>query len=257
MSTKLSQSESLVPRAATTTAGDEAGEARGLRLTRRSPLRRFPLRRAAVASLLLLCVGGAIGGVGFVRFVSIVDQSERDPPRAADAIVALTGGAQRIGDAIELLRRGYGGRLLITGVNERTGRDEIARLSPGQRRLVECCVDLDYRARNTVGNAEETRRWVRENGFRSLIVVTSNYHMPRTMAELDHALPATAKIPHPVVTGAVDPAGWWSSFAATRLLASEYAKFLAVSVRTRLSPAPADGSRPERPREPLDEFAQR
>ncbi|NNM71361.1 YdcF family protein [Enterovirga sp. DB1703] len=196
-------------------------------------------RRLAIAGAACVGLGTAAAVAGFVGFVWSLDRVERDPPVSADAIVALTGGAQRIGDAIELLARGFGHRLLITGVNERTSREEIARLSPGQRRLVECCVDLDYRARNTVGNAEETRRWVRENGFGSLIVVTSNYHMPRTMAELDHALPQIRKVPHPVVSPAVDPAGWWSSPSAARLLASEYAKYVMVAIRTRLSSGPA------------------
>ncbi|MDB5559229.1 MAG: hypothetical protein JWQ36_2163 [Enterovirga sp.] len=216
------------------------------------------LRRVALGAgggILLL---GMVGAGGFLAFVGSIDRVERDPPAGADAIVALTGGAQRITDAIELLGRGFGGRLLITGVNERTSREEIARLSPGQRRLVQCCVDLDYRARNTVGNAEETRRWVRENGFQSLIVVTSNYHMPRTMVELDHALPQTRKLPHPVVTRAIDPAGWWGNLSAMRLLASEYLKFMTVSVRTRLSASPQDDvPRRERPRGPLDELARR
>jgi uncharacterized SAM-binding protein YcdF (DUF218 family) len=217
------------------------------------------LGRVALALLAGCGVASVAGAAGFLVFVSSLDRVERDPPGTADAIVALTGGAQRIGDAIELLGRGFGGRLLITGVNERTSREEIARLSPGQRRLVECCVDLDYRARNTVGNAEETRRWVRENGFRSLIVVTSNYHMPRTMVELDHALPQVEKVPHPVVSRAVDPSGWWGSVATARLLASEYAKYLMVSLRTRVTPKGwAEGSnRPDRARGPADEVARR
>src|SRR5215217_8757267 len=158
----------------------------------------LPLALGSVALALLTFV--FVAGFGFLAFVATLERYERDPQRRADAIVALTGGAQRIGDAIDLLAKGYGRRLLITGVNEKTSRDEIARFNPGQRRLFECCVDLDYRARNTIGNAIETRRWVRENGFQSLIIVTSNYHMPRTLVELDHALPGVRKTPYAVVT---------------------------------------------------------
>jgi uncharacterized SAM-binding protein YcdF (DUF218 family) len=179
---------------------------------------------------------------GFARYVSSLDRAERDPDAKADGIVALTGGAHRIEDAIALLGRGFGTRLLITGVGARTSREEIARLSPGLRDLVECCVDLDYRARDTIGNAFETGRWAREKGFRSLIVVTSNYHMPRTLAELNHALPETRKVPH-AVTGALDPAEWWTKPGTARLLLSEYVKYLAVLLRTwwtppGLAPAP-------------------
>ncbi|HEX8167816.1 MAG TPA: YdcF family protein [Beijerinckiaceae bacterium] len=176
-------------------------------------------------------------GAGFVAFVTTLDRSEREPKGRADGIVALTGGAQRIGDAIDLLAKGYARRLLITGVNERTSRQEIARLNPGQRRLFDCCVDLDYRARNTIGNAVETRRWMEDHRFSSLIVVTSNYHMPRTLLELDATLPAAEKVPFPVVHEGTQAEDWWRNPATARLLASEYVKYLAGWLRTRVEPA--------------------
>ncbi len=161
------------------------------------------------------------------------------PDDRADGIVALTGGPQRIGDAIDLLAGGYGRRLLITGVNERTSRDEIARLNPSQRALIACCVDLDYRARNTIGNAIETRRWMRAHRFSTVAVVTSNYHMPRTLIELDHALQDGDRVlPHPVIAEGFDANGWWRSPAAAKLLAAEYVKFLASWVRTRFETDP-------------------
>ena len=171
-------------------------------------------------------------------FIASLDRYEREPGARTDAIVALTGGAERIGDAIDLLAKGYGRRLLITGVNEKTSRDEIARLNPGQRRFFECCVDLDYRARNTIGNAIETRRWMQGHRFRSLIVVTSNYHMPRTLAELDHALPEARKVPYAVVPTSFDPETWWQSPTAAKLLVTEYVKFVLVWVRTRVEADP-------------------
>ena len=186
---------------------------------------------AAVLAALLLTLG-------FAAFVASLARNEGEPAGPSDAIVALTGGTQRIGDAIDLLAKGYGRRLLITGVNERTSRDEIARLNPGQRALFDCCVDLDYRARNTIGNAIETRRWVRDHGFGSLIVVTSNYHMHRTLVELDHALPGARKVAHPVVPEAMRREGWWRSHATLRLLGSEYLKLIVVWLRTRFESDP-------------------
>ena len=176
---------------------------------------------------------------GFLIFVGALARHERTPTDRVDGIVALTGGAQRIGDAIDLLAGGYGRRLLITGVNERTSRDEIARLNPTQRALIACCVDLDYRARNTIGNAIETRRWMRAHRFNTVAVVTSNYHMPRTLIELDHALLDSDRIlPHPVVTEAFDADRWWQSPPAAKLAAFEYVKFLASWVRTRFEADP-------------------
>jgi uncharacterized SAM-binding protein YcdF (DUF218 family) len=175
---------------------------------------------------------------GFVLFVHTIERYEHNPSTRTDAIVALTGGAQRIGDAIDLLGKGYASRLLITGVNEKTSLEEIARLNPGRRRVIECCVDLDYRARNTIGNAIETRRWMNENGFRSMIVVTSNYHMPRTLIELDHVLPDARKVPFPVVPDSLEIGTWWRDPGTARLLAWEYLKLLAVYARTLIETDP-------------------
>ena len=103
--------------------------------------------------------------------------------------MVLTGAASRIPDAIELLAAERGKRLLITGVHRDTSKREIARLTPLYARYFACCIDLDRSALNTFGNALEIKRWAREHNFNSLIVVTSNWHMPRAMAEVRHQLP--------------------------------------------------------------------
>jgi uncharacterized SAM-binding protein YcdF (DUF218 family) len=186
----------------------------------------------------IACAGAVAGILGFLVFVYSLDRVERWPETRTDGIVALTGGAERVGDAIDLLAQGYASRLLISGVNERTSRAAIARLNPGQRRLFDCCVDLDYRARNTIGNAIETRRWIERNRFRSVIVVTSNYHMPRTLVELDHAMPGVRIVPYAVVSETVDPDAWWRNPATARVLLSEYLKLLLVWTRTRFEGDP-------------------
>lgn len=182
---------------------------------------------------------GLVGlGAGFFWFLTTLDRSEAATGAPADGIVALTGGSQRINDAVDLLVRGRGRRLLITGVNEKTSLTEIARLNPEGERLFDCCVDLDYRARNTIGNAIGTRRWVQRHGFRSLIIVTSNYHMPRTLVELGSALPSVRLVPHAVVTDQVNPDRWWYEPTTARLLLSEYAKYVVAVLRTKLERDP-------------------
>jgi uncharacterized SAM-binding protein YcdF (DUF218 family) len=174
---------------------------------------------------------------GFLWFVARVPIEEVALDRDADGIVVLTGGASRIADAIELLAAGRGKRLLISGVHPATSSSELARLSPDYRRWLACCVDLGHVAVNTSGNAIETKRWVSERGFRSLIVVTSNYHMPRTMAELGRRMPDVALVPFPVVTDKMRTEAWWSSPPTAKLLFSEYLKYIVVQVRTRLGDA--------------------
>jgi uncharacterized SAM-binding protein YcdF (DUF218 family) len=197
------------------------------------------LQRLGYVALGLGTVAALALVAGFLIFAESIARDERTLDGRADGIVVLTGGAQRIGDAIDLLAGGYGRRLLITGVNERTSRDEIARLNPSQRHWIECCVDLDYRARNTIGNAIETRRWMRQHRFNTVAVVTSNYHMPRTLVELDHALMGKDRVlPHPVIADGFDADRWWRHPGTARLIGSEYLKFLVAWLRTRFESDP-------------------
>jgi uncharacterized SAM-binding protein YcdF (DUF218 family) len=190
------------------------------------------LRATVVAALALLFVGA---GVGFVAFLSQLHGVEIQPARHADGIVVLTGGSSRVSDAMELLAAGYGKRLLISGVHPTNEASDISRTLPDNQSLMGCCVDLDRSAVNTRSNAAETRRWVHERGFKSLIVVTSNYHMPRAIVELSHAMPDTVLIPFAVVGDKWRDEPWWMSGGTFRLLLSEYAKYVAAEVRVRLA----------------------
>src|SRR5215211_6365013 len=191
------------------------------------------LARAAMFGV--VAVAALICG-GFVWFIWHVPATEVALDRNADGIVVLTGGASRISDAIELLANGHGKRLLISGVHRTTSTAEIARINKRYEGLLACCVDLDHSAINTTGNAIETRRWVNDRGFSSLIVVTSAYHMPRTMAELARQMPDIALVPFPVVTEKLRNEPWWASAPTARLIFSEYAKFMVAQLRMRVGP---------------------
>ena len=181
-------------------------------------------------------VGGLLLTGGFFRFASQIAPEEVSLERKADGIVALTGAASRIPDAIELLAAERGKRLLITGVHRATSAKEIARLTPLYAKYFSCCIDLDRSALNTFGNALEARRWAREHGFNSLIVVTSNWHMPRAIAEIAHQLPDVALIPYPVISEKVKTEPWWQNTGTARFLAAEYLKYLFALTRMRLDP---------------------
>ncbi len=121
----------------------------------------------------------------------------------------LTGGSDRIEDAVQLLAEGRASRLLISGVNEALKPDSLARRMPMHGDLFACCIDLDYGARNTVGNAVETRRWTRQHRIGSIILVTSNYHMPRALIEFRRAMPSATIIARPVVPYGFEAGRWW------------------------------------------------
>ncbi|HEY5167636.1 MAG TPA: YdcF family protein [Pseudolabrys sp.] len=181
-------------------------------------------------------VGALLLAGGFFWFVWHIPAEDASLDRKADGIVVLTGAASRIPDAIELLAAERGKRLLITGVHRATSAREIARLTPLYARFFACCIDLDRSALNTFGNALETKRWTREHNFNSLIVVTSNWHMPRAMAELEHQLPEVTLIAFPVISEKVKTEPWWSNVETARFLFAEYLKFLFALTRMRLDP---------------------
>lgn len=169
--------------------------------------------------------------IGFAQFTRAIAVQEPSAVARADGIVVLTGGSQRLNDALGLLAQGQGKRLLISGVHQNTGREEIARNASSRRVMLDCCVDLGRSARNTIGNAIEARRWARSNGFTSLLIVTSNYHMPRTLGEFQHVLGGITLTGYPVVSDSVDIRRVWSDVGAFRLVASEYLKFMVSRLR--------------------------
>lgn len=163
---------------------------------------------------------------GFVLFASIVTRLPAQNNPHADGIVVLTGEGRRIAEGARLLSEGRAERMLISGVFRRTGKKALIEISGLSEDKFDCCVDVGYTALDTAGNANETRAWAVSRGYGSLIVVTASYHMPRSLAELSLALPATRLIPHPVVPNNFPPTRWWLSASATRTLVSEYFKFL-------------------------------
>jgi uncharacterized SAM-binding protein YcdF (DUF218 family) len=199
-------------------------------------------RRITSVTVKLVVLGILALVLGFAGFIWLLPSQEITLDRNADGIVVLTGGTSRVADALELLASGRGKRLLITGVNPGTTTGDIARQTVDYGRLLNCCVDLDYSALNTLGNAVQARRWAITHDFKSLIVVTSAYHMPRALAELAHQLPDAALIPYPVVSDRLRIEPWWSNSETTKLVLSEYLKYLFAKLRMRFDTvAASDG----------------
>jgi uncharacterized SAM-binding protein YcdF (DUF218 family) len=152
-----------------------------------------------------------------------------EEPARADAIVALTGpSAERVNAAVRLLEQDKGDRVLISGVNREVRRQELRALTPGSNRLFNCCVDLGFEAEDTIGNAQEIAAWAEAKNYDSLIVVTSDYHMPRALTEIRAAAPGVELTPYAVETPSLDNSRWWRAAVTARRMTLEYMKYLAA-----------------------------
>lgn len=198
----------------------------------------------SIAALLILVM---VWFVGLLAFGGRVDQSTpaREPP-VSDGVVVLTGASNiRLEAATKLLEAGKGKRLLISGVNREASREDVLGVTKAVRPIYECCVDLGYAAADTLGNASETAEWAKAKGYRSLIVVTADYHMPRSMLELRASMPGVALHPYPVVTESLNARRWWKGGTSARRMTVEYCKYLAILGREAfLKLGPKDKAEP-------------
>jgi uncharacterized SAM-binding protein YcdF (DUF218 family) len=167
-------------------------------------------------------------GLAFVLFVSLLPAAPDNVPDA-DGIVALTGGGPRLDVAVALFEKGVGKRLLISGVAQATSRQTLKDLAHGGRRF-DCCSDIGYAAEDTRGNAAEAAAWAHGHRFRSIVVVTARYHMPRAMREFRNVMPDVTLLPYPVEQDSVNLSGWWLHWNTVLLLHREFAKYLASLV---------------------------
>ena len=182
------------------------------------------IQRAAALLCAAVLGGGACWGLGFGWYSHVARQKQR-PPVSADGIVALTGGAERIGTALRLLADGVAPALLVSGVAGGADLAELARRVPMDAGLVAGRVTLGRNAASTVGNAAEIAPWARAHGMRRLVVVTAGYHMPRALLEIRRALPEAELLPVPVQPPAMRGP---PDLAALRVLTNEYDKLLAA-----------------------------
>jgi uncharacterized SAM-binding protein YcdF (DUF218 family) len=187
------------------------------------------------ASILVLVV--VIWFVGLLGFAHRVDHSTpaAEPP-VSDGVVALTGASDaRITAAMALLESGKARRMLVSGVNPMSSRAQIRGVAKADRHIYDCCVDLGYQATDTVGNARETSHWVDAEGYHSLILVTSDFHMPRALLELQAASPDVSITPYAIRTTDLDAHHWWRTSDGLRRMTLEYCKYGVILIRTEVS----------------------
>ncbi|MBL4721765.1 MAG: YdcF family protein [Alphaproteobacteria bacterium] len=174
---------------------------------------------------------------GFLWFIDAVKQSHIKNGDTVDAIVVLTGGSLRLDAGLALLAAKKAPKLFVSGVYDGISVQQLLRLSRSQPDALDCCITLGYAATDTHGNAAETALWMRAQGHKSLLLVTANYHMPRSLLEFQHALPRIDISTHPVSPPHVPLEKWWSNPGTGLLLLGEYNKYLLASARLLISSA--------------------
>ena len=140
-------------------------------------------------------------------------------------VVVLTGGKNRIEKGVDILSKGYGDKLLISGVFMPSEIEAKFSLEREKKELFKCCVSFDQKSKNTLENAEEVEKWLNQNkDIKSIILVSSYYHLPRSMMILEKKIKSDVKI-YP--TPAIQKNNFENQiFFHLKLIISEYFKVL-------------------------------
>ena len=199
-----------------------------------SSLKRKHFYRTLMLTALLPLIVWCVGFVLFVRFIISPDFLAGDisqyKDKNYDAIVVVTGGKGRLSTGINLLDNGIAPKMFISGVGQGMDIRRLLKIAKDQPHRLECCVFLGYDATSTVENAIETKTWVQANNIGKILLVTSSYHMSRTVLEFIHAMPDLQLDTYAITSDRVRVEQWYFYPATALLLAKEYSKFLIVKV---------------------------
>lgn len=176
--------------------------------------------------LVVCCIGASLWLTGLVLFTGIIPSAPPQTVTTTDGIAIFTGGKTRLHVALDLFQQQKATYLLISGVNPESTLSQSIKTLPHHDHIT-----LDYHALDTHGNAEQTARWATHYQINTLRLITSNYHMPRSLLELRSLLPTVEIIPHPVVGKRFLNPKWWLDPATLVLIIEEYNKFLFALVR--------------------------
>ncbi len=177
--------------------------------------------------LILILVTFGFWSSGLIWFVSEIPTESQSDLSRTDAIVVLTGGAERLNEGLKLMDRNkLARRLFISGVARGVDIKTLLKVARHKPNDLNCCISIGYQADNTAGNAKETAKWMQANQFGSYRLITANYHMPRSLREFKAVLPDFNLIPHPVFPSVFKSDSWKTDFFALQIVVTEYNKFL-------------------------------
>ena len=178
---------------------------------------------------LLVVLGLALAS--FQKFVLTLPDDDTKLSAPIDGLVVATGGQLRIQKGVELLAGGKADRMLISGVGKGITKEllkENLAISNRQARFFDCCVEIEFTATDTNGNAQATFEWMQKHALDDILLVSANYHLPRAELIFKQYLPENS-----VYFQAVNPpdlklSAWHSNWQTTKLLLKEYLKYIYV-----------------------------
>lgn len=187
------------------------------------------MKRFCIRFIGILIFAGVIWFAGFCLFNLKINSYRPDYKTKTDAIVALTGGKNRIAESIRILNKGLADKLFISGVSEKTSIEDIQRAAE-VKALDKSKITLGKKAHNTIENASEAFEWIKSNNIEHIRLVTSYYHIPRSLQEFKLYGLRKKILPHPVYSQNV-PHEWWKNWGTFKLMVSEYNKYAVVYIR--------------------------
>ena len=167
----------------------------------------------------------------FQQFILTLPKANITVLRPVDGLVVATGGQARIQKGLELLSEGNANRMLISGVGEGISKELLKKslsLSDQQALFFDCCVELEFTAIDTNGNAKATFQWMQKHNLKNILLVSANYHLPRAEIIFKRHLPKSSIYIQPVDPPDLKLSHWYLNWKTSRLLIREYLKFLYV-----------------------------
>ena len=189
-----------------------------------------PLLNGVVVLLLVWLVGLFL----FTADVSAQKEGLGADVRQVDGLVALTGGTERIAAGLDLLASHLAPRLMISGVDPRADTGDLVPAAHPATALRACCITFGTYAEDTIGNAREAAAWAHNFNMKSLVVVTSNYHIRRALMEFHQAMPDVILVPYVVTADHVHVEQWWNYPGTSALMIAEYNKLLLAFLKAGL-----------------------
>lgn len=178
-----------------------------------------------------------VWGIGFASYIGTVasyTQPEVDVNMmTTNAIVVLTGGSERLQAGVNLLLASKGEKLLVSGVHPNVSDASVIKNMLPEK-MKKCCVVLGRKATDTFSNAIEATAFVQENKYKAITLVTSHYHMPRSLLVFEKHMPDLNIVPYPVAPSSVNLTEWWAHSGTLMLLIQEYTKYALVWLSSKI-----------------------